>query len=283
MAGKLHKMDVAVSGFLSKASKRNEPLEAFREDESFKQLSNMLETGLKKQGSWAKRNFNDAQFFSDESLSKSQFEGQFGTWLNKAMPGLSEWVSELKVYTHLHNAFLFSIQASYLRLGVMTKASGPVNFDLTNPYYIATLKDSANYLLNKSTIDETTRRQLIRTVSGAREELKTIDETADIIAQQFDDISAGRAFVIANTEANRAMSVAQGAFLSENGVKTKKWVPAGGNTCSICDGNADDGEIGVDEVFSSGDTEPPAHPSCECYLDGGMIDLDSIPLLWDGS
>ncbi len=283
MADKLHKMDVAVSRFLSKASKRNEPLEAFREQESFKQLTGMLETGLKKQGSWARRNLNEQDFYKNESLSTSQFEGEFGTWLFKVMPRLREYVAETKVYVHLHNAFLFSIQASYLRLGVMTKAEGPVDFDLTNPHYIATLKDSANYLLNKSSIDETTRRQLISTVSKAREELKTIDEVADIIDETFDDISPGRAFVIANTEANRSMSVAQRAFLSENGVKTKLWVPAGPSTCEICQGNADDGEVGTDENFSSGDSEPPAHPNCECYLDGGMIDLDSIPLLWDGS
>ena len=90
--------------------------------------------------------------------------------------------------------------------------------------------------------------------------------------------------MIANTEANQAMSSAQQAFLKENGVGTKKWVGAGPNTCAICQGNEDQGPIPIDDEFESGDVTPPGHPGCECYEDAGEeIDLDSIDVLWDGS
>lgn len=280
---KLHKLNAAVGRFLSKASKRNEPLEAFRDTEAFTQLQDLIESGLKKQANFVKRNIAEFEDLQNPDLTDSQFEAEFGKWLNRVLPPIREYVSAVRVYTYLHNAFLFSIQASYLRLGVMTKAAGPVDFDLTNPFYIAKLKDAANYLLNKSNIDETTRMQLIRVVRDNRLERETIDEVASLVADRFDEISPSRAFMIANTETNRAMSTAQGAFLRENGVKTKKWVAAGPSTCSICQANEDDGEIGIDNNFNSGDSEPPAHPRCECYLDGGFIDLDTIPILWDGS
>lgn len=280
----LHEVDAAVSRFIQKASKKNEPLEAFREEESFSQFVDKVEAGIMKQAKWLGKNLDQIDFLKDENLTQSEFEAKLGGWLSNEMPLLNNYLSQEKIYAYLYNAFVFSVEASYSRLGVIQKASGFVEFELTNQYYIAALKDQANYLLHKSQIDETTRKRMITLIRDSRLNLDTLDELATMIEAEFEGISATRAFMIANTETNQAMSTAQDAFLRENGFKTKKWVAAGPNTCAICEGNAEDGPVPLDQAFTSGDMTPPGHPGCECYEDAGEeIDLDSIPVFWDGS
>jgi hypothetical protein len=46
----------------------------------------------------------------------------------------------------------------------------------------------------------------------------------------------------------------------------KEWMVDPVEPCDICLDNRDDGPIDLDEDFSSGDSEPPAHPNCECTL-----------------
>jgi len=48
---------------------------------------------------------------------------------------------------------------------------------------------------------------------------------------------------------------------------TKRWLTSSDNPCELCLGNEDDGPIPLNQMFSSGDFEPPGHPrNCECYL-----------------
>lgn len=280
---KLRKIDAAVSSFIHKANRKNEPLEAFRETEAFDQFVSKMEKGIFKQAKWLSKNLDQIEYIYDTDMADSEWESKLGSWLKNEMPSIAEYVSQEKVYAYLQNSFVFSVLASYARLGIIQKASGFVEFELTNQYYIAALKDQANYLLHKSSIDETTRKRMITLIRDSRLSLTSLDELATMIEAEFEGISATRAFNIANTETNQAMSSAQQAFLEENGFKTKMWIPAGPNTCAICEGNADDGAIPLDQAFSSGDTHPPGHPGCECYEDAGdEIDLDSIQL-WDGS
>lgn len=282
----LRKADAAVSQFIRKVNRKNEPLEAFRETESFKQLTDKLQAGILKQAKWVAKNLDQIHFLQDDTLTDSEFEAKLGAYLNNEMPRIGSYVSSEKVYAYLHNGFVFSVEAAYARSNVaLVKSADPfVEFDLTNPQYIAALKNQANYLLNNSSMDETTRKRLITLIRDARLDMVDLNDLADIIESEFEGISATRAFQIANTEANQAMSSAQQAFLVENGFKTKQWVGAGPNTCPYCQQNEDDGPIPLDETFSTGDLHPPGHPGCECYEDAGEpIDLDSIPVLWDGS
>lgn len=282
---KLRKIDAAVSTFIHKANKKNEPLEAFRDTESFEQFVGKIESGIMKQAKWLAKHLKEIDYLTDETLSDSEFDAKFGTWLHNEMPLIASYVSQEKIYAYLFNAFVWSVEASYSRVGVINKAADPfVEFELTNPHYIAALKDQANYLLHKSKMDDTTRNRMIKLIRDARLSMTDVNELATMLEAEFEGISGTRAFLIANTESNQAMSSAQQAFLEENGFKTKLWVAAGPNTCPICEGNADDGPIPLDENFSSGDSHPPGHPGCECYEDAGEpIDLDSIPILWDGS
>lgn len=280
---KLHKLNAALSQFISKASKKNEPLESFRETESFEQFTGKMSKGIGKQIKWTADHLDEVEFLQDENLKDSEFESQLGQWIGNNMPAITEYVAETKIYTYLHNAFVWSAIASYARIGVIQKASYSIKFELTNPHYIAALKDQANYLLHRSSIDETTRKRMITFIRDHRLSFGDINDLAEALTAEFEGVNETRAWQIANTETNQAMSTAQEAFLKENGIGTKKWIPAGPSTCAICQGNADQGPIPVDDAFESGDTHPPGHPGCECYEDAGEeIDLDSIPL-WDGS
>lgn len=273
------KAQAALRRFITKASKRNEPLEAFRETDVFKRLQQAFVDGITDQAKWLAGELDSLDFLQGEPADGEM--AKLGQWLKTNMPPLADYISETKLTTYLTNAFIWSIEAQYKRYGVVLKAD-PVDFKLTNPKYIASLKNQANYLLHKSKIDDTTREQMISAVAESRLQLKTIDEVASDLVDRFDEVSEYRGFMIANTEANQSMSTAQMAFMRENEVPTKIWVAAGPNTCPVCQANEDDGEINREESFSSGDEKPPAHPNCECYLDAGEIDLDAISI-WDGS
>jgi hypothetical protein len=54
-------------------------------------------------------------------------------------------------------------------------------------------------------------------------------------------------------------------------VEKKVWLLAD-DPCDECQGNADDGEIPLDDDFSSGDDAAPAHPRCLC---------DTAPVVYD--
>lgn len=361
----LQHIENAVDRFLAKVARVNEPLEAFRETESFKQFVKKMEVGIYEQAKWVSKNLDqiaklDAKIPEDPTELQNftnDLKAEIGTWLFRNMPLAYNYISEERIYVYLHNAFVFSVKATYERHGGIAKSpmvtfykaevdlgsvqnqSGDrpahqqeledahnagdykkvkeildsipdndpykssmaalfaddvakalaeltptqVEFKLTNKYYIGALRNQANYLLHLSSIDETTRQRLITLIANAKlQNNSTIDEIAGIITDNFKEISSVRAFMIANTETNQAMSTAQLAFLKENNVPTKKWVGAGSRTCVLCQGNENQGPIPTDQAFASGHMMTPGHTSCECYTDsGGEIDLNNISI-WTG-
>ena len=81
--------------------------------------------------------------------------------------------------------------------------------------------------------------------------------------------SADRADMISRTEIARANSV--GALESyksarDAGVTVLKSWEVDDEPCPICEANGDQDPIPLDDDFESGDSEPPAHPNCECAL-----------------
>ena len=60
----------------------------------------------------------------------------------------------------------------------------------------------------------------------------------------------------------------------DSGVELVEWLVA--DPCDDCQENADASPIGIDEVFPSGDTEPPAHPNCVCDLAPYVVDTRDI-------
>lgn len=297
MANTFQKMLAATNRFLNKAKRRNEPLEAYRNGDTFNKFETGMRRALDKQIIWVQKHLKEIPGIEDDLTEDrvAQFEAAVNDYLLKNMPNAREFISETRVYMYLNDAFAYSVEAQYERLGYkIKKGLGPdglqkgvfanfIEFKLQNKFYIASLKAAAKTLLFKSKIDQTTRKRLQTLIRNRKLAGDTIDELADQIAVDgaFDGINSVRAFMIANTETNRAMSLAQRAFIKENKIGKKVWIPAGPSTCPICEGNADQGEIDVDDAFFSGDGEPPAHPNCECYLDAGEIDLDAIDI-WTG-
>ena len=122
----------------------------------------------------------------------------------------------------------------------------------------------------QNVVDST--RDMIREVIGKGLEANV---GARAIAEQVQESTAfspERAALIADTEIRRANS--QGALAgykvaASTGVKVKKaWSTSEDDLVDedICQANADQGPIELDEVFQSGDDATPGHPKCRCSL-----------------
>lgn len=278
-------LDRFIDNTLNKIKGVNKPFKAIQQTDDYKDFENLFAESIAKQGKWASNNIdsllNGARItegtpelsFEQKQIIKGQ--------IVRDMPSLTTYISEDKLFLKLKDFFEWSAVQQYMRWGVMAKADGTVEFKLTNPQYIDALEKQASYLLNQSSLDETTIEQIISTISNARLEALTASETAQLISDSFDVISKSRADMIARTEAANSMGMANHATAKENGAETKQWVAAGGGNDEICGGNADVGFIPIDDEFPSGDMYEPGHPNCECYTEAGLIDLDNIDL-WSG-
>jgi SPP1 gp7 family putative phage head morphogenesis protein len=138
--------------------------------------------------------------------------------------------------------------------------------------YTATNTDAAKwarqytYDLIKG-IDDTTREAVRSAISGF------IETPGMTIGDVMDALPYGeiRAQMIATTEITR--SYAQGNQLAGEAMKkewpdvevVKKWYTNNDDrVCDIC-GPMDGEEVPIDEPFSSGDDQPPAHVNCRCW------------------
>lgn len=79
--------------------------------------------------------------------------------------------------------------------------------------------------------------------------------------------SSDRAELIAETELDAAGYAGALGAMQDAGIESKAWLTdAASDSCDDCQENEDDGDIGIDEPFSSGDFAPPLHPRCACEL-----------------
>ena len=269
--------------FMSKRT--NKPFQAIKRTDDYKKFYTMFADAIKSQADWTSKNldklFQSAGVEDDlEPLTLEQIAKIKGQ-LVRDMPGMDSFVTVYNTFESLKSFFEFNAKYQYRRWGYMVKATG-MEFELTNPKYINALKKRADYLLNQSSLDQTTRDQIIDEIMDGKLNGLTNAEVASILSDNFDEISQARADMIARTEASNAAGSANYATMVENGVKTKSWVTAGSKPCEICIGNESDGEIPLDQPFSSGDMNEPAHPNDECYTEAGEIPLDNISI-WDGS
>jgi phage portal protein BeeE len=116
-----------------------------------------------------------------------------------------------------------------------------------------------------TSIDEATREMLRADVTQAVTEGWSTDRLASSIEEN-QAFSSARAERIARTEIAIAhIEGSMQAYRASGVVGGKKWLLSE-DPCPICEGNAADGEIGLDETFSSGDDAAPAHPNCECDI-----------------
>lgn len=101
--------------------------------------------------------------------------------------------------------------------------------------------------LDKAGVDEETKEKLM-----AKEKQRLLQERRRTIAQ---------------TEGRYATSEARRAAADDRGNTHKRWITAADERlCEECDGNENDGIIPIDEAFSSGHMQSPAHPNCRCTV-----------------
>ena len=100
-------------------------------------------------------------------------------------------------------------------------------------------------------------------VADAWDKGGSADQIVTAIKDTFADFSDSRAEMIAQTEVNDAYSIGRAALADEAGMEEKRWNPSG-ECCDVCQENVDAGWIDIDEDFPTGDSEPTAHPRCDC-------------------
>jgi uncharacterized protein with gpF-like domain len=141
----------------------------------------------------------------------------------------------------------------------------PDAFSLVNEHSIAYADQQAAELVKG--ISETTRDRLTTLVSNAIENGQSVAELKSAIIDS-GEFSADRAELIARTEIGNAhMAGALDGAKASGFEMTKEWVRGSEEfDCDICGPNEDDGEIPLDDNFSSGDDSPLGHPNCSCDL-----------------
>jgi hypothetical protein len=111
-------------------------------------------------------------------------------------------------------------------------------------------------------IDQTTRDRLRTAVADVYGSGGGYEEIVQAIRDVYDGFTATRADRIANTELSAAYNAGRSAMARELDMTHKIWNPDGDACEQICMPNVDEGAIPIDDVFSSGDDAPPAHPAC---------------------
>lgn len=125
-------------------------------------------------------------------------------------------------------------------------------------------------------VGETTRGEVRSLVARAVSGNWNVDTLADRL-EQLGIFSDYRAEMIARTEVSAAMNAgtlhaARVARDAGHKQKLKKYWATADDPCPICEENEADGEIELDQEFSSGDDAPGAHPNCECELE--LIEME---------
>lgn len=161
-----------------------------------------------------------------------------------------------------------TVKASILTAGreIVTQVSASVAFDLLNPRVVTWMRDHAvenATLINNTVKDEVRKRLLVGVENG--------DSTTDIaksIEQFFDREGEWRALRIARTEVIKGYAEGSMEGMRQSGVvRAKRWLTANDDRVEEeCMHNQADGEIGLEDAFSSGHSAPPVHPNCRCTL-----------------
>ena len=161
-----------------------------------------------------------------------------------------------------------SVDASLELLGQVGLDDDQDIVDQVSERAVAAAREQAGELI--SNVNDSTRGMIRDEIAAALEDNVGLGELADRISESA-AFGEDRALLIASTEVRNAnergvLEGLRGARSAGNNVK-KEWL-LGANPCEVCQENADVGPIDLDEEFPSGDTEPTAHPWCECALTG---------------
>ena len=121
-------------------------------------------------------------------------------------------------------------------------------------------------------LDQTTENQLgnkLKDVFSPTNPL-SLAGTLAMIKQTFDQYISGtdgqksRSSTVAQNEISGAYHDGGATVAANAGGNVEKMWDIGADGCPICTANADQGWIPDDDVYESGDSDPPAHPNCDC-------------------
>lgn len=115
-------------------------------------------------------------------------------------------------------------------------------------------------------ITDETRTGIVGLLDRTINEGWSVDQFATALTDAY-AFSAKRAETIARTETRLADSKGNLAGWKRSGVVAQKvWLPSNDGCCDVCQANADQGAIDIDDDFDSGDDSTPGHPNCECVI-----------------
>jgi hypothetical protein len=116
-------------------------------------------------------------------------------------------------------------------------------------------------------ITDSTREMLRGTVAQALEEGWSPQQLKTAVKENY-AFSNVRALNIARTELSAAHGHGSLAAAKASGViQSKSWIKGSEHSePDVCDDNADQGPIPLEDTFTSGDPCEPAHPACSCSV-----------------
>lgn len=128
--------------------------------------------------------------------------------------------------------------------------------------------DHAAEMLGKDgaggTIEQTTRDMIRQAIAKAMEQDQSLTGIADMLQTTY-AFSPERADLIARTEVGNAQGTGAWIGAKAVGMKAKKWLKSNDEgICALCDANAAQGWIPIDQPFTSGAQAPLQHPRCRC-------------------
>lgn len=144
-------------------------------------------------------------------------------------------------------------------------------FELKNEVFSDYFAERENYLIDS--VNESTKDFIVGKIVSGKMAGYNNAQIADTISSMIDDISDYRADTIVNTEVANAMQQAEIHTYYDQGIEKKTWVTSEDDLvddeCAELDGEI----VGIGDNFSSGDSTPPLHPNCRCYIQA-VLDSD---------
>jgi len=176
-----------------------------------------------------------------------------------------DWESQVEI---LYNPVEETLRESLKHSGqhVLDKLNINISFDLKAPRVKEWLEKYA--LEHCTSIADSFKDEVKRLISQSVDDGLGMEAIAEKIGNFYDDQAEWRALRVARTEviSGYAKGTLEGAVQS-GVVRGKKWLTANDDRVEEeCLRNQQDGEIGLDDSFSSGDSAPPVHPNCRCVL-----------------
>jgi hypothetical protein len=203
----------------------------------------------------------------EKAAANAVSEGMLSAAMKIILPGLSDNFAEL--------------MSSAAQQSFVVSARGPLTDlaegEVITPYGIArefALKRENKIANCPQEIFDEIQAQL----NEGLKEGETMDELSARVSSAFDNISDGRALLIAQTEAQSAYGTARSFELEQMGVKTKIWVTSDDELVRSSHRQcAAEGPIPIDQPFSNGLMFPGDPDSldagevinCRCYLERG--------------